>query len=335
MCLVTFSWKESDSLEKVKTYRGRPTWANIELTEFCNFDCKWCYAAANISFKKKRIHMSKKNAVRLLKILAESGIKEITCSGGEPLMYPHIHEFIKEARNYGMIVHMNTNGYFLTKTLAKKLHDAGLTQIQTNIDSLDPAKHDAIRGKSGSLKHSLKALKNAIDVGMTAVSETVVTKQGENEIFDIIKFAREKIGVHKCRVWDATPSGAVLENMEMIPKNYPDILRRVVKLVSKMGATEVLSYEPFFPEDVNASLKVTQTGCPVSMGMLVHVLPNGDVPYCVTVRSQIMYNIFDYKKIGKIHPQMIRKYNESILGSDNGCASRMIINNSKDYQKPH
>jgi len=335
MCLVTYSWKESDSLEKVRAYRGRPTWANVELTEFCNFDCKWCYAAKNRSSqgRRSRIHMPIRDASRLIKIFSESGIREITCSGGEPLMYPHIRQFIKEATDCGIIVHMNTNGYFFTKKLARELHDLGLTQIQTNIDSLNPRNHDAIRGKTGSFVRSVSALKNARNVGMSAVCETVITKQSIGEISDIMKFARMVLGVQKCRVWDATPSGAVLGDMDMVPERYPEIIKAVTKIAEKLGAKGILSYEPFFP-DIATKLKVTQVGCPVRMGMLVHILPNGDVPYCVTARNHLMYNVFDFDSICDVHAEMIKKFNEREFGGSYGCASRMISNHMDDYQEP-
>ena len=47
MCCITFNWKESDAMEKVRHFSRHRTvaWAVVEVTEFCNFNCEWCYAS--------------------------------------------------------------------------------------------------------------------------------------------------------------------------------------------------------------------------------------------------------------------------------------------------
>jgi radical SAM protein with 4Fe4S-binding SPASM domain len=341
MCLVTFSWEKPKSLEKIKAHESRKqvTWAHVELTNLCNFKCKWCYAGSG--HNQNYTHLSKENASKLIKILANSGIKQITCSGGEPLMFPHIRDFIEQASDQGMIVHINTNGYFLTKKLASELKDVGLSQVQINIDSLNPKKHDSIRGKKGSFEKSIEALKNAIDVGITAVSQTVITRQNKNEVFDIIKFAREELGVQRCRIWDVTPSGTALYNTDLIPTGYIELLKKIAEFTADLGAKHILSYEPLFPINYQSPLDVTHIGCPSSKGMLMHIFTNGWVYYCCTLRNKIMYNVLDYENIIDIHKSKIKEFNESLLNCSKchlqkcggGCPSRIMSTGGEwDYQ---
>jgi MoaA/NifB/PqqE/SkfB family radical SAM enzyme len=57
---------------------------------------------------------------------------------------------------------------------------------------------------------SYTGAENARDAGIVCVSQTVLTKDNENEIMDIFKFVRG-MGVQRCRVWDITPKGMLLE----------------------------------------------------------------------------------------------------------------------------
>jgi radical SAM protein with 4Fe4S-binding SPASM domain len=308
MCVVTFSWEETDSVEKAKRFEETKTlsWAVIELTSLCNFNCLWCYASSNSNGQ----HMTKENAERLIQILADSGIKQITCSGGEPLMYPYIREFVKDASDHEMIVHMNTNGYFLTKELAKELYELGLTQVQINIDSLKPEIHDYIRGKKGSFNRAVQALKNARDVGLTCVSQTVLTKLNEKEIIDIFKFARS-IGVQRCRVWDMIMEGRAKEKMDLGPTNYIDTLKKLTKFTYETGAQSIESGDPLFPQNYKTDLNVFGGYCGATVGLFLTISPKGDVYFCAALRDKL-YNVFNIDsggyKIAEFHKSKLKKY---------------------------
>jgi radical SAM protein with 4Fe4S-binding SPASM domain len=288
MCVVTFDWEECDAKKKFELFDKKRllTWAVVELTEQCNFNCIWCYA--NSSHKGQ--HMSKENAEKLLNIIANSGIKQITFSGGEPLLYTHLKDVIKIARDYGFIIHMNTNGYFLTKRLANELRDLGLTQVQINIDSIDPRKHDKIRGKRGSFDKAVKALKNARAVGLTCVSQTVLTKENEGEIVDIFKFARS-IGIQRCRVWDMIPVGRAIEKIDLRPTNYINTLNKLAEFGYKTGGKNIESGDPLFPQDHKTNLNISGGYCVAMAGVLINISYKGDVYFCVTQRKS-MFNVF-------------------------------------------
>src|SRR3990172_8670521 len=147
MCVVTFDWEENDASEKFKHFfmeRGKLRWAVVEVTNACNLNCLWCYANNGYRSKIRRQHMPKRKMYHLLKTLSDSGLRQITFSGGEPTIYPHIKYAIKEAKDYGFVIHMNTNGYAFTADMASQLAKLGLSQVQINIDSLEKEKHDYI-----------------------------------------------------------------------------------------------------------------------------------------------------------------------------------------------
>ena len=290
MCTVTFDWEQSDAKEKVKYFEKKKSvaWAVIELTSVCNFNCMWCYASSGNRGK----HMEWNDLTKVMKIFSDSGVRQITFSGGEPTLYPYIKDAIKLAKEYDFIIHMNTNGYLFTKELAREFKTLGLSQVQINIDSIDSEKHDKIRGKKGSFKRANKALKNAKEVGITPVSQTVLTKLNENEIFDIFKLARG-LGVKRCRTWDMMPVGFAKGKTDLRPTNFIETLKKLDEFTYNLGAKYIESGDPFFPLDYKTKLEVYGGYCPGIRGGFLTVSFDGSVFSCSTQRDSL-FNIFTF-----------------------------------------
>lgn len=312
MCCITFNWKENDAMQKVEHFRTRKTvsWAVIEVTEACNFNCKWCYASSSYRNTKPR-YMEKSNLKRMLGMLAASGVRQVTYSGGEPTLYPHLDFAIREARALGLIVHVNTNGYLLTRALANEWKRLGVTQVQINIDSAVPQKHDAIRGMEKSFEKALAALKNVKEAGMTGVSQTVLTSENEHEIMDIIKIARD-VGVERVRLWDMMLSGHAKDKESMIPTRYMDILREVSQFALHTGAKSIEAGEPLFPLGHDTGLRVIDSFCVCLAGLLANFSVEGDAYFCCMHRRPI-YNIFRDAAgpIADLHSQKIGAFSKA------------------------
>ncbi len=314
---MTFDWEENDAMKKVrefektrKHWHGDLLWATVEFTELCNHRCIYCYE--NAAPKPNYKIMSKESMEALINYFSEQKLKQLTCSGGEPLLYPYIKEAVKLAKENGLIVHMITNGYFLTKRRAQELYKAGLSQVQINIDSIDPAKHDRIRGKTGSFERAVRALKNAKEAGMTCVTQTVLIKENENEVVDIFKFARS-LGIQRCRVWDIVPAeGRALEHMHLRPSNnYIETLKKLTEFAYETGAVNIESGDPLFHNDIEARLPITGGYCPYSIGLLTNLSVNSDAYFCCTNRGKPIYNVFDVMNNGnnlkKAHAEALGK----------------------------
>ncbi len=297
MCVVTFDWERNDAEEKLRTFnqRERISWIVLEVTDYCNFNCRWCFA--NSATNRNPKHMSLGELKLLISSLAGEGVKQITFSGGEPTLYPHIKEGIRLAKEHSMVVHMNTNGFVLSRSLASELRRAGLSQVQINIDSMNPKEHDFIRGKEGSHARALKALKNAREAGITCVSQTVVTKKNEGQVVDIFSLARN-IGVQRCRVWDMTPSdGRAKDNSRLMPSDYIDVLRRLTEYAESSGATNIEIGDPLFKPHIKTSINTSGGFCVAAAGLYATVSRSGEVFFCATYRKPL-FNLFDVIREG-------------------------------------
>jgi len=348
VCVVTFDWSENDAEEKFKNFEKKKSlsWAVIEVTDYCNFNCKWCFA--NSGQKLSPRHMEKENLKKLIRALADSGLKQITLSGGEPTLYPHLREVINEAHDCGLVIHMNTNGYLLSSGLATELKGAGLSQVQINIDSLDPRKHDYVRGKIGSFHRAVKALENARDAGLTCVSQTVLTRENENDVVDIFRFARN-LGIQRCRVWDMTPSeGCARENMDLMPTNYIATLQNLSNFAYETGAQRIEAGDPLFPL-VKTGLTVTGGYCVAAAGLYCTISCRGDVYFCATLR-ETLYDIFvemdKERDMRDFHRYKVKEYLSSFREAETcrtcgffqkcrgGCYTRRERKGGLDYWCP-
>jgi radical SAM protein with 4Fe4S-binding SPASM domain len=298
MCCITYNWAYNDAAEKVRHFGRNRTvaWAVVELTDFCNFNCAWCYASTGYKSKIKRHQMSMRDVKKLIRGLRKSGVRQVTYSGGEPTIYPHLKEAVSFAKKSGMVVHMNTNGYLLDERLARELKELGLSQVEINIDSTNPKKHDRTRGVKGSFGRAVAALKNAKAAGIMCVVQTVITRDNENEINRIAEFARS-LGVQRYRLWDVMPSGEA-KNTDLRPGKYLEILKSLDEFAYRTGAESIEAGEPLFPLDYKPKLRVIDSSCVCATGLLMNVSAKGDAYFCCTYRKP-MYNVFDALKEGK------------------------------------
>ena len=92
-------------------------------TAGCNLRCPFCHNASLVTHIDNSNIYIKEEILSYLK--KRQGILEGVCiSGGEPLLQPDIEEFIREVKDLGYKVKLDTNGFFPDKLIS--LVDKGL-----------------------------------------------------------------------------------------------------------------------------------------------------------------------------------------------------------------
>ena len=108
-------------------YGEFPLHIDIEVTSCCNLKCPFCAT----TFRIKEIDRGLISFEAVKKIIDEgvaNGMYGVKFNiRGEPLLHPQIYDFIKYAKNKGLIdVYFNTNGMLLNEHACQKLIEAGL-----------------------------------------------------------------------------------------------------------------------------------------------------------------------------------------------------------------
>ena len=114
-----------------------PLFIDIEGTSACNLKCPFCAT----TFRGKVI---KKGFVTFdaVKRIIDEGVSNNLYGvkfniRGEPLLHPEIHEFVKYAKQRGLIdVYFNSNAMLLTDDIARKLIDAGLDRLSISFEGI-------------------------------------------------------------------------------------------------------------------------------------------------------------------------------------------------------
>jgi radical SAM protein with 4Fe4S-binding SPASM domain len=114
-----------------------PLFIDVEVTSACNLKCTFCAS----TFRGKAVKKGFISSDAVKRIIDEGinnnlyGIKFNI--RGEPLLHPAIHEFIKYAKQRGLIdVYFNTNAMLLTEEISRKLIDAGLDRLSISFEGI-------------------------------------------------------------------------------------------------------------------------------------------------------------------------------------------------------
>jgi MoaA/NifB/PqqE/SkfB family radical SAM enzyme len=136
--------------------RGRMLHCNLQVTYRCPFRCQIC------DFWKdhydKAHELSLEDIRRIGAKLNRLGSLIVSLAGGEPLIrqdLPDIITLLNEANHFPILI---TNGWFVDEAMARRLLRAGLQEISVSVDYVDPARHDAQRGRQGAWQRAVQAL---------------------------------------------------------------------------------------------------------------------------------------------------------------------------------
>lgn len=132
----------------------------LGITNRCRYRCWHCYNAG-----RTEQDMPFADIQKIARELSEMGSVMITLSGGEPLLRDDLEDItgLFDGRSCLML---NTTGSGLTPKRARALKEKGLFAIGISLDSMDPDKHDRMRGRGGAFQTALKALRYTSEAGL-------------------------------------------------------------------------------------------------------------------------------------------------------------------------
>lgn len=112
-------------------FRKAPLEAQLIITRRCNLSCGYCseydHRSPPVPFD---VLTERIDAIHRL------GVVNTSLLGGEPLMHPNLIDIVAYSNRQNQ-VSITTNGFLLKETLIKQLNDAGLSNLQISIDTLN------------------------------------------------------------------------------------------------------------------------------------------------------------------------------------------------------
>jgi len=167
----------------------------------CNLDCIYCSINEGGN-KKVDYYVDKDHLVSEFRKLAEYKACDVEAHinpQGEPLLYPHIVELIKDLSQIPVKrISMDTNGVMLGTSLAKDLINAGLTQANISLNALNPDIASRLAGRPYNVQKVLDAIQYMNKKIDLIVAPVMVPGINEEEVIEIIKFCKKhkiKLGI--------------------------------------------------------------------------------------------------------------------------------------------
>lgn len=111
-----------------------------QITSKCNRNCNFCFGPKNTNNE-----LNTKEAIKLIGIFENLGIKVVGITGGEPLLRDDIAMILKELYERGIYIYLSTNCDFYKKYRKEILKYVSIIGIP--VESRNEEIHDRLRGK--------------------------------------------------------------------------------------------------------------------------------------------------------------------------------------------
>lgn len=159
-----------------------PKRAIINFTKKCALSCEWCY----VPFGSQSI--SKELLSSVVKRLRDLGFDSVTFGGGDPFQFKHLDFIIKEAKEIGLFVHVDTHAI----TLLENQKNAGLLESYVDLlglplDGSTGEVHDRMRGSTGHYELIMSRLNWLRDRSISIKINTIISSINVSDLKELGK----------------------------------------------------------------------------------------------------------------------------------------------------
>lgn len=122
--------------------------------------------------------------------LADFGVPVLLFSGGEPLLRKDVFELVRFASELGVKCVISTNGTLITKGIAKRMRESGLSYAGISLDGVGET-NDRFRGIHGAYDLAVKGIRNCTAEGIKTGIRFTITRETSNDLPRILQFAKD------------------------------------------------------------------------------------------------------------------------------------------------
>lgn len=205
----------------------------IEVTHDCALSCVHCSSIAGYLSNRSIDWPACK---KILDDAATMRVENVAFSGGEPLLWEHIHRAVEHATQKNMAVSIYTTGnIFNAELLLEKLYGAGLSKIMFSLYGDNSEKHESITGRLGSYNKTVAVATYCVDIGIETEFHFVPLRHNFSSLREISNRART-MGIKRVSVLRLVPHGrGAAKEVEPLSHDQNLELRRIIKELRKYG----------------------------------------------------------------------------------------------------
>jgi radical SAM protein with 4Fe4S-binding SPASM domain len=250
-----------------------------EITSRCNLLCRHCVVASSDAVSSSEL--STERSLELIDEWAHTGVRDITFSGGEPLLRKDFFDLASAAKQRNLELSLATNGTLITPSVARNLKNLGF-DVQISLDGSTPDIYESVRGNAERFKDVIAGIHNLLSEKVNLTIGTVLTRNNVDDIPDILELV-EKMGAPAFRIIPFIPSGRGRENraLELDPAEMRKVYADLVEKRASVSLTILpLEFECTFS---SPSADPVDPSRPVECGGAIHyctVTPTGEILPC-------------------------------------------------------
>jgi len=310
---------------------------SIEITKYCDLNCKMCSTEAG---DKEKIKLEFKTLEKILNQAQRLKVKTISLSGGEPFSYPNFLKLCKtiKEKKFELLIYTcgnikNSNGDIkpIPEDYFKQLKRIAVDKIIFNIQDADSKVHDYITEVEDSHKNGLTSLKSSIKYKIFSEVHYIPMKLNFNNIKKLY-FLLKSFNINEISLLRFVPHGRGennrseleldLKQIQLLSKDLRDILNSKNGLKIRIG------------EPLRTILFNSPVNCTAGIDKLL-IKPDGKVFPCVAMKnilSGIKNDCNDIKKYNLSEIWKKSKVFRSLREFKKNIASKNLFNeNNKSF----
>ncbi|MDR0433972.1 MAG: radical SAM protein [Gracilibacteraceae bacterium] len=168
---------------------GRLRCTEFALTNACIAKCTFC----NIWKQKPKVFVDREKALAAIDRLADFGVSHLTLTGGEPLLHPHVIEFVARAskRRVNNAVLLAAPSLLLRKETPRRLEDAGCDLVSISFDSGNPETMAASRQITNIMDEMKKAMEALKQTRLKSMASVLIWNENHDKMEDVCRAAQD------------------------------------------------------------------------------------------------------------------------------------------------
>jgi len=205
----------------------------IEVTYRCPLSCIHCSSDATPTSKKE---IKKEQCQTIIKKAMNMGAREVSFSGGEPLIWPPLYQVIDDSVQGGLDVVIYTSGNVSdVGRRMRELSDLGVSACIFSIFGSNPIEHERITRIKGSFLKTKQAINKANAVGLQTELHFVPLSTNHMDLETIAVLSRDW-GISRISILRFVPQGRGFLIRKRILNRLQNIqLKRTVEKLRSQG----------------------------------------------------------------------------------------------------
>ena len=192
-----------------------------EVTRACAYACVHCRADAQ--HRPDPDELTTQEAIRLIDRLADFGSPILIFTGGDPMMRRDLFDLIAYATQRGLRCSLTPTATALpTPERLRQAKEAGIRRIALSLDAPQAETHDQFRQVTGSWERTMRILRSAQEVGLSAQVNTTVSRYNIDPLPEMVPFV-EQVGAVQWSVFFLVPTGRAQTPWMVSPQEHERI----------------------------------------------------------------------------------------------------------------